>query len=301
MTQESATPEGVEALQPAYGARASAMAQIAQQVHAQNAADLADFNEETGELVRKETPDDTPIDPPDNQDEGEPNIQAQPEDSETIIVDGKEVKVKRDQLIEAGKRTLQKESAADRRLQEASETLRRAQAYERQMMQGRPSTDAVDDPELPSSDAANRSSEQSTPDLRAIVREQLWLSDADKAKDKFQSEFSDIVKDPLAMRLVVQLENERLAEMAAQGIPLTGDPWKAYSEHGNKVREWLGKTKATTAAIPDDKQERKRGTVTVVGSGARQPAPQTQKPLTVAEQIEKMRTSRAGRPIQNSR
>lgn len=298
MSDKDATQQGAEELQPAYSARASAISEIAKNVHAQNAGDFASFDENGAAVpTQPEQPEAEPQpNEPDEPEEQPAPEQAQPEDLEVIIVDGKEVKVKRDQLIEAGKRTLQKESAADRRLQEASETLRRAQAYERQAMQGRSSPDTAQETQMPSSDASNEDG-RSTPEQRAIVREELWLSRADEAKDKFQTEFSDIVQDPLAMRLVVQLENERLATLAQQGTPLTGDPWKAYEEHGKKVREWLGKSKPTAPAVSEDKTERKRGTVTVVGSGARLPTPQPKKPLTPSESIEQMRLARQGRQI----
>lgn len=309
MSDPNATQPGAEDFKPAYGQRSSAIDQIAKGVNASYTEDLADFNEDTGQITPLEKPgvepaaEDTTEDAPLEQvAEAEPQKPAPEDDLIAIVVDGKEVKVKRDQLIDAGRRTLQKESAADRRLQDATETLNRARAYERSLLQqGQPSSDAGNDEEqVPSSDASNGNSAQATPDLRTLVKQEIWKESAVKAADRFVVEFKEIAEDPMAYQLVVQLENERLAQAAAEGVPL-GDPWTAYKAHGEKVMTWLGKSRTTAPAIPDDKTERKRGTVTVVGSGTRQPAPQPQKALTVAEQIEKMRTARQGRPVQTNR
>ncbi|MDO9402044.1 MAG: hypothetical protein Q7T46_11455 [Polaromonas sp.] len=284
------------------------MNQIAKNVDAAYSEDLVAFDEETGQTSPLERKRET-VEADDAQDDAPAEAAAEqpkpaPEDDLiAIVVDGQEVKVKRDQLIDAGRRTLQKESAADRRLQDATETLNRARAYERSLLQqGQPSPDVGNEEQVPSSDASNGNgnSAHATPDLRTLVKQELWKENAVKAADRFVVEFKEIADDPLAYQLVVQLENDRLAQAAAEGLPL-GDPWNAYKAHGEKVMTWLGKSRGTTPAIPDDKTERKRGTVTVVGSGTRQPTPQPQKVLTMAEQIEKMRTSRQGRPVQTNR
>ncbi len=306
MSDQNATQPGAEDFKPAYGQRSSAIDQIAKGVNASYTEDLADFNEDTGQITPLEKPkvEPTAEEAPEStapEQTAESQTPAPEDDLIAIVVDGQEVKVKRDQLIDAGRRTLQKESAADRRLQDATETLNRARAYEQSLLQrGQPSPDAGNEEQVPSSDASNGNSAQATPDLRTLVKQELWKENAVKAADRFAVEFKEIADDPLAYQLVVQLENDRLAQAATEGLPL-GDPWNAYKAHGEKVMTWLGKTRGTTPAIPDDKTERKRGTVTVVGSGTRQPAPQAPKVLTVAEQIEKMRTSRQGRPAQPNR
>lgn len=314
MTQDTATQTGAEELTPAYQARTSAIQQIARGVHEEYTPDLAGIDEETGQVVpyqKQESP------PAPNEDEAEEQEQVQevgaeaqdppakqeekPEDdgTETIIVDGKELRVKREQLVDAGRRTLQKEAAADRRLQEATEAMNRARAYEAALLRGQPPRqDAGQDSQMPSEqDASNRGNtqgQQPSQDIETLVEHKLWDRDAQKAAKRFQTEFQDIVADPLAMRLVVQLENERLA--TPEGI--RQDPWEAYESHGKKVREWLGKTKTQAPEIPADKTERKRSTVTVTGSGARAPQPTTPKVLTTSERIEQMRQARGGRLIQ---
>jgi hypothetical protein len=312
MTQENATQPG--AFESASSARSQAMAEIAKRVHEQLTPDLNTFDEATGEIgarleVQPAQQEQAQTPPPDQEDQEQQEQQqaqaTQPVDDglETIVIDGQEKRVKRDQIIEAGRRTLQKESAADRRLEEAAETLRRAKAYEQGVMQRQPSSDA-DTQQPPSSDAANGTGAESrtaTPDIGTLVEQHLWIHDANKAAKRFRDEFKDIADDPYAARLVAQLEDERLRKAASEGTPL-GDPWDAYQAHGQQIRTWLGKAKpAGTVEVSKDKAERKRDTVTVTGSTTRTPAPTTPKPLTVAEQIERMRVARQGKQIPNAR
>jgi hypothetical protein len=312
MTQENATQPGV--FESASSARSQAMAQIAARVHEEQAPDLSTFDEATGEITGKLAPETKPE--PEQKAEADETQQAEESTQsaaasaqsaaddglETIVIDGQEKRVKRDQIIEAGRRTLQKESAADRRLEEAAETLRRVRAMEAALMRGQPSSDAGNEEQVPSSDASNGTATTqatATPDIGTLVDERLWLRDADKAAQRFKEEFKDIADDPFAARLVAQLENERLTTLASEGKPITAsDPWEAYKAHGAKVRDWLGKAKPTESVkVSTDKAERKRETVTVTGSTTSRPAPAALKPLTVSEQVEKMRIARMGKAI----
>lgn len=308
MTTENATQPG--AFESGSSARSNAIAQIAKSVHETYAEDLSSFNEDTGEVTGKAPVQETQQAEPEQ--EQAAAVEQQPADDglETIVIDGQEKKVKREQIIEAGRRTLQKESAADRRLEEAAETLRRVKAMESALMQRQPSSDAGMEEQQASSDPANgtatqgRAQGQATPDIGTLVDERLWLRDADKAAQRFTQEFKDLADDPYAARLVAQLENERLAKLAQEGKPVTAsDPWQAYESHGKQVREWLGKAKpAEVVAVSKDKAERKRDTVTVTGSTTTRPAPTQAKPPTTAELIERMRQQRGqGRQIQPSR
>lgn len=320
MIKDDATQTGAESLQPAYAGRNAALAQIAKAVDQSYQEDLNAFDEATGTILPKTgqaqpNPGAQVADP----DEGEqqeqehqetqqqPAAQAQPEeDLETIVVDGQQVQVKRSQLFDAGRRTLQKEATADKRLQEATELLRQAQAYAQGLRQpAQPSQDAGQFSQSPSSDETNGSgaqARQATPDARALVREELWMHDATKAAQKFRDEFKDIAADPLLMRLAAQLEDERLAKAAAEGLP-PGDPWEAYKQHGEAIRARFLKPQAQTAqpVVPEDKTERKRSVTAVVGSGARAQTAQPKQPLSTKEQIEQMRISRMGRAIPMNR
>lgn len=308
MTQDNATQTGAESLQPAHAGRNAALAQIAKQVDAGYQEDLAQFDEASGKILPKQEAQAEPEqnEPAQQEEQQEQEAAPQPkpeEDLETIVVDGQQIQVKRAQLFDAGRRTLQKEATADRRLQEATETLRQAQAYAAQLRQQyQPSQDAGYFSQSPSSDATNRSGEpQATQEsIRALVRHEQWLANAETAAQRFTKEFKDIVDDPLLMRLAAQLEDERLAQAAATGTPL-GDPWEAYKGHAEKIRARFGKPQVAQAAVSEDRVERKRSTTTVVGAGARMQSAQPQKPLTTSEQIEQMRIRRMGRPIPMSK
>lgn len=312
MQQDNATQTGAESLSPAHAGRNAALAQIASQVNAGYAEDMAPFDEATGKILPKAEK------PPEQQpaqetqaaaDEGEEQAeqqesqeatqqtQAPAEELETIVVDGQQVQVKRSQLFDAGKRTLQKEATADKRLQEATETLRQAQAYAQSLrQQHQPSQDEGAFSQSPSGqDATNRSGAQvqaTQEDIRALVRHEQWLANAETAAQRFRTEFKDIAEDPLLMRLAGQLEDERLAQAAQSGAPL-GDPWEAYRKHGETIRARFGKPQTVQPAVSEDRQERKRSTTTVVGAGARMQASQPKQPLTPSELIEQMRVNRA--------
>jgi hypothetical protein len=319
MQQDNATQTGAESLSPAHAGRNAALAQIASQVNAGYQEDLASFDETTGQILPKQAEPEKPAqetqaaaEQGEQQEEQQESQQAtqqtpaQAEELETIVVDGQQVQVKRSQLFDAGKRTLQKEATADKRLQEATELYRRAQAYEQALRQhAQPSQDAGQFSQSPSEDATNgnglQPGRQATPDIGTLVDERLWLHDANKAAQRFKAEFKDIAEDPMLMRLAGQLEDERLAQVAAEGLP-PGDPWDAYRKHGETIRARFGKPQTVQPAVSEDRQERKRSTTTVVGAGARMQASQPKQPLTTAEIIEQQRIARRqGRQHQPAR
>ena len=215
----------------------------------------------------------------------------------TIVVDGQRIEVDESKIIEAGKRTLQKESAADRRLAEANEYLRRAKA---QVSQDPGQAQTIEEPPQ----GVPQYAQPSTPvlDTTAIenmLENRLYLREASKAADQFKDEFQDIASDPFLMQLAAQLEDQRLAEARALGEPF-GDPVKAYKAHGEKLREWA-KSKGIAQATPvtsEDKIERKRQIVAVPGTSAKQATTKETKPLEGSALIDAMREARkAGRSV----
>lgn len=128
--------------------------------------------------------------------EGEAAGQSDEDPEETIIVNGKEMKVKRSELLDAGRRTKQKMLAADEYLERASEALKRAEALEKKNPEARdakaePSDkdahkDEKPDPELASAnfrlDAARKAFAAATSDLDEdkIVRAQIDLEKAQR-------------------------------------------------------------------------------------------------------------------------
>lgn len=302
---ENATQQGAENLQPAHAGRNAALAQIAKAVDAGYQEDMNRFNEETGVIEENQAPRTEAVVETQQEEEQPERQEAQTtetpeEDVETIVVQGQQVQVKKSQLIDAGRRTLQKEATADKRLQEATEMHRQAQAYLASLkQQHQPSSDADAQTQSPSSDATNGTGDQrqaTQETIRALVRQEQWLATAETAAQRFMSEFKDIAEDPLLMRLASQLEDDRIAQAKAEGIAL-GDPWEAYKKHAETIRTRFGKPQTEKAAVSEDRIERKRSTTTVVGAGARMQSSQPQKPPTTSEQIEKMRIARMGRAI----
>jgi len=139
MTEETKVEVEVQET-PSANPRNRAMEEIAKSAQARDAEELQGFDEETGQVEAKaepvakteqheptpaqlvkgaielgQLPADTPIAPP------APKMVQ-------ITVDGQQLEVEESRILEAGKRTLQKESAADKRLQEATRKEQEAHA-----------------------------------------------------------------------------------------------------------------------------------------------------------------------------
>lgn len=296
---------------PKLTGRNAAMEQISAQADSLVANEFADFDEETGTAIPREPvpevqpepePDDSVIMAP-------PEPEADPEPQKPrmvpIVVDGQTIEVDEQRIIEAGKRTLQKESAADRRLQEANEILNRARAQATRVSQ-----DPAQHQPAPSQDAQAQPTQQATNGLndpatlinvirQSVTTDVMESIRAQQAVETFRSEFPDISGDDNLWQIACQLEDKRLREAAALGEPI-GDALQAYRKHGEEIRKWVAKfAPAPAVNVPDDKVERKRTITAIPAVNAKAPAPQPPKQLTVSEEIERMRQERRtyGRPI----
>lgn len=296
-------PATTTAATPHLNPRRAALAAIAQQAHAKEAPNMAQFDEDTGEvLVQQAEP--QQVEAP-TEVEQTPAAETKPAEvvAETpqkrivsIVVDGQKIDVDEDRVLEAGRRTLQKESAADRRLAEANEILRQAK------MRASKQDPAPQAQELaPSQDAPQVTQSQPIADLATVeqmMEQRLYRRDATRAAQQFRAEFPDIAGDDYLMSIAAQMEDKRLNEAAALGEPL-GDPSEAYRKHGETIRQWAAskglKTQSQMQAAAQEapfRQEAKRQIVAVPGVNARAPLVVEKKPKTVAEQIEEMRLKR---------
>lgn len=316
MSESTPTQQGGEVeFTPAYAGRMQAMQEIAKRAHANIAPELSEFNEETGEIgpaggakaeEKAEEPAEQKAEQAVSQEQAEEQDQQELDQQEppavkmvSIVVDGRSIEVPEDKIIEAGKRTLQKESAADRRLQEAVAKERQAQQLLEQAR--RLSNPDADDSHLtPSQDASQPTQATKGLDpeaLDALLENKLYMRDAQKAVEKFKQDFPDIVSDPHLIRLAANMEQDRLDTATALGESF-GDPYDAYRKHGESIREWLKKRAPAAPQVNADKVDRKRSIMAVPAVNATAPKPQEKKPLTVAEQIEAMREARLkGRPV----
>lgn len=219
----------------------------------------------------------------------EPEIKPEPtEELVTIKVDGEERQVPKHLIEEAGIRALQKESTADKRLEEATLLFREAQNLRQQ----------VPTEKLPAEDAAvtlakaiqygteDQAAEairrlqghaSVTPEaLQSFVADQIEFRDAAR---EFKREFKDILSDPLLEKLAYTLEDEKRR---------AGDKRRyaeLYTEIGTELRKRFGKT-------PEDKLEKKADIVNIPSASARRPAPPAEKPETPSQVVEKMRAAR---------
>lgn len=300
---------GQEEIKPTANPRNAVLAQIAQTAHASVADEMAGFNEETGEIEKKA---DTPAKVEEVPAERAEIQQAEPATTEppapkmvSIVVDGQTIEVEESRIIEAGKRTLQKDHAADRRLQEAAQTKRQAEALLAQA-QRLSIPDAANNETTPSQDASQPAQQQSFDPVAidTYLENKLYMRDAQKAAEKFKTDFPDIASDPHLMNMAATLEQQRLNTAAALGEGF-GDPFDAYRKHGEAVQKWLtertGAKPVVAAQSMEDKQERKRTITAVQAVNAKAPAPAAPKVLSTAELIEQMRESRTrGRVIQRT-
>lgn len=291
MTEETKVEVEVQET-PSANPRNRAMEEIAKSTQARDAEELQGFDEATGQVEAKAPAEETKTDP--EPVEAAPVIAAAVVAPKMvqIIVDGQQLEVEESRILEAGKRTLQKESAADKRLQEATRKEQEAQALlanYRQLTQ-QPNT-------APSQDApAQQATEGVALDPEALDQlfdRKLYHRDAQKARATFEKEFPEIASDQYLMQVAAAREQERLNTVAALGESV-GDPEAAYRKHGEAIREWL-KGKASVLAQPavvSDKLAQKRTITAVSAVNARAPVQQDKKPLTTSEQIEQMRLQR---------
>jgi hypothetical protein len=263
--------------------------------HSQQAADLSDFDEDTGQITPRtaeaevqKVVEEEAKDPP-------AVVTSQAEQTAprmaTIVVDGQAIEVEEARLIEAGKRTLQKESAADRRLQAAENAKRQAEALleQAQRLSGdgqsqTPSQDAS----FPAQQATNGFDPAM---LDTALDQKLYIRDAQKALESFTKEFPEIASNPDLMSIAAVREDKRLKAATALGESF-GDPSVHYRAHGEAIRSLLKQHAPVATAEPTDKAERKRSITAVSAVNAKPPAPQDKKPMSVSEVIEQQRLAR---------
>ena len=242
------------------------------------------------------------------QDEPEPEIevkdekQDEPEEPEAKIetvkikVDGEEKEVPRDKIYEAGIRAMQKESSADKRLEEATRLLREAKEYVQPQAAVDPSPqwdDATVAYALEHGDEAQkayavnqmRARDTTTPDelIRQTTARVLDTVDLRESADWFFKEYSEIAKDPYLFQLASIAEDKARAE---------GDnrPRKElYKSIGDNLRQWKGGSAVQTL---EAKKEAKSNIVNIASASVKKSTPAEAKPKSTSDVIEEMRKRR---------
>jgi hypothetical protein len=241
--------------------------------------------------------------------EPEPTRKAAPEpepeqEMVKLIVDGEEREVPLSDVLDAGTKTLQKQSTADKRLQEATELLKRArqappQPSARPDAEKRPEQEQA--PVMSDEDIASIVSSiqygsqeegvEATKRLLNAVRQPgqatrtVTPEDVERIvtyrdiRTRFETSFKDIAKDP---RLYAEADR-KVSELIANGEP---DEWATYEKAGTEVYEWFfGKKPAATRKgaagnVTDlaGKRERKTEIEDVSGVGGSDQAPESSAP-----------------------
>ncbi len=232
----------------------------------------------------------------------------------TLRVDGKDIEVPEDKIREAGIRTLQKDTAADQRLAEATRILREVQGTLKSVptpvdvasqqaaadleTRAKNYTNAIrygtEEEALNASKAMllevekGRQAIPPEPVIRALVRSENEVNDALR---QFRTDYPEIVADKNLMLLAINMENERLA--AIQGgreQPISHA--EAFKRHGDAIREWKGGIKPENVANLNEKRERKASIQQPQVASARKAAPIEVKEPSASDVINEIRKRR---------
>lgn len=273
-------------------ARNEMMNHIAEKVNKARDEELNEGKEEVKEVVDE---------PKEEESEIEENKTEKPEVIEPslvkIKVDGEEKEVPKDKVLDAGIRALQKESSADKRLEEATRLLREIQQkYEQPQQQQAPSQEWDDatvvyalehgtEEQKAYAVSLLRGRDKATPEaiVQQTTQHVLNTVDFKQASEWFASEYKDIVSDPYLLQLA-SLQEDRLRA--------DGDkrPRKElYKTIGDELRKWKGGPSVTSM---EEKKERKSTIVNLPSASVKQSAPETQKVKSTADVIEDMRKRR---------
>lgn len=214
-----------------------------------------------------------------------------------IKVDGQEQEVTLDKILDAGKRTLQKESSADKRLEEATRLLREIETKYAQPKQESPSQEWDDNTIAEALEhgtteqkayaislirgRSNATPEQLTDQVASRV---LDTVDFRNSAEWFSTEYKDIVDDPYLLQLA------SMAEDKARAVGDNRSRRELYKEIGDNLRKWKGGT--TAPASFEAKKEQKSTIVNLPTASIKKSAPEPQKAKSTSDVIEDMRKAR---------
>jgi hypothetical protein len=217
---------------------------------------------------------------------------------ETLKIDGEEREVPQSKVLEEGRRAMQKELAADKRLEEAAllkkqyeELLARAN---QQFMPPPPVEEdlmetiqnAAFDPEAAKRLAqAIKGRDAATPDVMKLVREEISNQ---HMLDRFKTEFKDIVEDERTLTLAASMEVQK--RQAGDTRPL----YDIWAEVGNDIRSWKAGLSGQT------KQEAKAKLQDINVASARIEQKEGPRPPTMSEVIDNLAKARGQRPPSRS-
>ena len=291
--------------------------ELVNSILAKNRAEDEEYDEYMADADQEENPDEIEDKEPVEEPAGEEPADEKPEEPQEqmveVVVDGEKKKVPLSEIVDAGKRTLQKESAADKRLEEATKLLKEAKEVSTQEEQ--PPVEDAEKPLEVSKDIVQaiqygteeeaqkavqelikmgQTKESLTPDniksivaetVRAETNQQAVLRKFSKAKE--EGGFADIKEDPYLMNMAIG-EVNALLESGEENT------WETYEKAGKKVRDWVSKFQTTQDTSFETKKEKKRQTDTVKGATAAKVEKKKEKPKSASEIIKEIGSSRPG-------
>lgn len=225
-----------------------------------------------------------------------------PRDVEVLKVDGQEIEFEKDKIYEAGRRALQKETAADKRLEEATRLYKEAQERFNQLSprdadtpNSQPSGEDAElvalsqkiqfGDEREAAEAIRKIQEQgrvSEEQIAAVVEQRLELKEAQRF---FLETYEDIANDPYLMEIARAQEDKK--RKAGSTLPYR----ELYKEIGDEINAWREKV----APKKDDFSEKqaKKSTVTnLSAANVKSAAPEKEKAESVQDVIDGMRKAR---------
>lgn len=235
---------------------------------------------------------------------------AKPEEQMVdIIVDGEKRTVPLSQIVDAGKRTFQKEQTADKRLEEATlirETAEREVAERKKVQTATEVSDLAKAIQYGTEEEAagalqkvmELGRQQATPqiDQNAITAQVMHQMRINEAIEKTalppeEGGFADIIADPDLNDLYVR----KVLALGATPEGMQKTPWQLCQEVGKSVREKF--LKPAIPVVKDDladKRAQKKTIINLPSASAKVPAKAEEKEESPTEYIERMALQRQG-------
>lgn len=239
-----------------------------------------------------------------------------------IKVDGQELEVDEEAVREAGIKALQKQSAADKRLEESARLKKEAEAEARRILDdARKQATNQDETQPPAKGAT--SVERLTDDRFIETVKKVQYGGEAEAGQALKDLISEAVKAGKSPELTLNevgeylefrdatkwahdeykeiLGDQKLKTLFSseeKRLRAAGDmrPYReVYSDIGNGLREWLKEKAPAPAQEPKKdltRQERKASVVVIPTAAARQPAPTQPKEPTPSEVVDRIRAAR---------
>ena len=301
MTVETAIPQDVEVKEVVVGntARNELVDSIAERARQERDQEMKESGQELVDTLNIEVKEEKEPEPEANIEEKQEEIKEPIIETVKIKVDGEEKEVPKDKIYDAGIRALQKESAADKRLEEATRLLREAKEFAQPQVKEAPShewDDATvayalehgDDAQKAYAVSQMRGRDTTTPDelINQTTKKVLDNVDFQAASEWFFNEYSDIAKDPYLLHLAGVAEDK--ARQSGDYRPRK----ELYKEIGNDLRKWRG---GNTVQTLEEKKELKSNIVNLPSASVKKSTPAEAKPQTTSDIIENMRKARGQR------